>query len=344
MPAGGLAARTEALLARHWWRERASWLAWLLSPLAFVYRLLEQVQRRSAGRPQPLPVPVVVVGNVIVGGAGKTPTVIALVQALEAAGHRVGVVSRGWGRRSDVVAPVLDHSTAAEVGDEPLLIHRRCRVPVWVGQRRAAAVRALCARHPSVDVVVSDDGLQHSALARQAAVVVFDDRGTGNGRLIPAGPLRVPLPEATGRGLFVLYTGTRQSTALPGAFATRRLTRALPLQAWRAGDSAAAVELARLRGRPLLAAAGLAHPEKFFAMLEAEGLEIDRQPLPDHFDYAGHRWPAGTGDVVTTEKDAVKLDASHARGVRVWVVPLDFELPPSIVGGMLALLFPHRSP
>ena len=329
------AARLEALLTRHWWRSRPTLAMQLLRPLACLYGALARRARRKP--PEAVPVPVVVVGNLIVGGAGKTPTVIALVGALAGAGRRPGVVSRGHGRHGGGIRAVDDDASAAQVGDEPLLIRRRTGVPVWVGRDRVAAVRALCAAHPEVDVVVSDDGLQHRALPREAEVIVFDDRGVGNGLLLPAGPLREPLaPLATRQR--VLYNAARPSTPLPGALAERRLGRAQPLAAWRAGHGDRAQPLATLRDRPMVAVAGIAAPERFFAMLEAAGLAIRRVALPDHHDYATLPWESGTPDVVTTEKDAVKLHPAAVGATRVWVVGLDFALPPQLIQDVLGLL------
>jgi len=332
-----LAGRAQDLLLRHWWQPRPSLLAWLLWPLSWLYDALAAWQRRRSTT-QTVPVPVVVVGNFVVGGAGKTPTVIGLVQALAASGRHPGVVSRGHGRRGEAVRAVRAGDAAHEAGDEPLLIQRRTLVPVWVGRDRAAAARALCAAHPEVDVLVSDDGLQHRALPRFAELVVFDERGTGNGLLLPAGPLRQRLPRRLPPRMQVLYTAGVASTVLPGALAQRRLGAAWPLAAWVAGDGRAARPLSTLAGRRLLAAAGLAAPEKFFGMLEQAGLDIDRLPLPDHHAYATLPWPAGTTEVVTTEKDAVKIDPSQLGKTQVWVVPLDLTLPSALVGELLSLL------
>ncbi len=336
-----LAGRIEALLTRHWWRSQPSWLPQLLQPLSALYGWLAARQRERA-LPQRAPVPLLVVGNLVAGGAGKTPTVMALVAAFLAAGRRPGVIARGYGRVIESagkgVAEVTATSAARSVGDEPLLIRRRAGVPVWVGRDRAAAASALCARHPEIDLLVADDGLQHHALARDAELIVFDQRGIGNGLLLPAGPLREPMPAVLGPQMRVLYTGGHRSTSLPGAVATRQLVMAWPLVAWRDGDASQAQPVAALRGRRVLAAAGLAAPEKFFAMLEAAGLSIRRLPLPDHFDYAALPWPAATREVVCTEKDAVKLDATRLGGTRVWVLPLDLRLPDSLVADLLTLL------
>lgn len=291
------------------------------------------------------PVPVIVVGNIVVGGAGKTPTVIALVQALQEAGHRPGVLSRGHGRVGSEMREVAPDSAASLVGDEPLLIHRRTGVPVWVDRDRLAAAAALCAHHPEVNVLVCDDGLQHHALARVADVVVFDDRGVGNGLLLPAGPLRQPLPTTLPARTWVLYTGTQASTALPGGMAARSLGRLWPLADWWKGRAQGSRALAELHGQPVLAAAGLAAPEKFFAMLEAAGLSLQRLPQPDHASYDTLPWPAGqTQYILVTEKDAVKLQPGRPGNEHVGVVPLDFDLPPELVRGLLKLLPHHPSP
>ncbi|RVU45560.1 tetraacyldisaccharide 4'-kinase [Rubrivivax rivuli] len=340
----GLAASIEARLQRSWWRPRPDALACLLWPATLPYRLLAALVKLRTPAARVLPVPVLVVGNHVVGGAGKTPTVMALVQALQARGHRPGVISRGHGRSGAAPMAVNAGAEVSEVGDEPLLIQRQCGVPVWVGRQRDVAAMALCAAHPEVDVLVSDDGLQHLALARQAELVVFDERGIGNGLLLPAGPLREPVPEATPGNRRVLYTAGRASTRLPGALAQRQLQLAWPLEAWRTGKREAALPLSALRGRPLLAAAGLAAPGKFFGMLGAAGLQFTPLPLPDHHPYATLPWPADTADVLVTEKDAVKLLARPLGATRVWVLPLDFQVPESLVADLSALLFPPQRP
>jgi len=333
-----LAAAIEALLLRHWWRPRPSWLARLLQPLSMLYGWLLRTQLNKASSPAPTPVPLVVVGNLVVGGAGKTPVVIALVQALQRAGWQPGVVSRGHGRRGDAVAAVQAHSLPQDVGDEPLLVQRRTGAPVWVGRQRAAAAQALCRQHPQVDVLVSDDGLQHQALARVAEWVVFDDRGAGNGLLLPSGPLREPVPTTLPPQRRVLYNAAQPSTSLPGTLMQRRISQVLPLAAWWQGDDAQAVPLQQLRGRPLLALAGIAAPARFFAMLDAAGLSTTPCPQPDHAAYDTLPWPAGTAEVVTTEKDAVKLQPHAVGAARVWVARLDLELPADLVRDLIAAL------
>ena len=288
-----------------------------------------------------LPVPVVVVGNLIAGGAGKTPTVMAVVQLLRRRGFTPGIVSRGHGRIDTGCALVHRDTPAAACGDEPLLLHLRTAAPVSVGRDRVAAARLLLDRHPQVDVLVSDDGLQHLALARCAQVLVFDARGVGNGWLLPAGPLRERLPRQVPPRTVVLYNAPAPSTPLPGALAQGRLSGLAALDAWWRGEPASAAALQVLSGAsPVVAAAGLAHPERFFTMLRQAGLAIRPLPLPDHHDYTTLPWPADTRDVVLTEKDAVKLDPAAMGSTRVWVATLDFEPEAAFGAALLALLPP----
>lgn len=299
-----------------------------LLPLSWLYRALlglrSLLYRTGLKRVEPLPVPVIVVGNWIVGGAGKTPTTLALLALLRARGLRAGVVSRGYGREGAGVHLVTRFSTAREAGDEPLLIHLRSGVPVAVGSDRVAAARALLAAEPGLQLLVSDDGLQHWRLPRQLSLLVFDERGLGNGRLLPAGPLRQP-PRALAGDQLVVYNAPRPSTALPGFVAERRLAGAVTLADWWAGRAAQMDALLALRRQPgLLAAAGVARPQRFFDMLAALGLKFDTLALPDHADFADLPWPADTAAVVLTEKDAVKLPPERVGALPVWVVTLDF--------------------
>jgi tetraacyldisaccharide 4'-kinase len=332
-----LADAARRRLQRSWWQARPDALARLLHPLSLLYSWL--LERRRRVMPQRVGVPVVVVGNLIVGGAGKTPTVIALVRLLRTAGWTPGVVSRGYGRTAS--APmVVDETTAAlDCGDEPLLIRLRTGVPVVVARDRVAAAHALRAASPPVDLIVCDDGLQHWALARDVQVIVFDDRGAGNGRLLPAGPLREPLPVRVPPATLVLYNAAAPSTRLPGWTARRALAGVCLLSDWWAGAAAQPLEV--LRGRALRAVAGIAEPERFFRMLEAQGLMIERCALPDHHDFASLPWPAAQTDVVITEKDAVKLRPERAGTTRVWVAALDFNPDPAFNAALLQAL-PQR--
>jgi tetraacyldisaccharide 4'-kinase len=323
-----------AWLQAQWWQRRPTLPAQALRPLAALYGWLSSAAGAS---PPTLGVPVIVVGNLVVGGAGKTPTVIALAQWLRGEGWTPGIVSRGYGRRGDGLVVVDATTPAAACGDEPKLIHLRTRAPVVVGADRVAAVRRLRDVAPQVNVVLSDDGLQHHRLHRDVQVIVFDERGAGNGLLLPAGPLRAPLPTALPAHTLLLYNADAPTTPLPGALVQRRLGGALPLAEWAAGATARD-DWSALRGRTLLAAAGIAAPQRFFTMLRARGLSIDELPLPDHHDYARLPWPGDTREVIVTEKDAVKLDAARIGMTQVWVATLDFVLPDAFLAALRARL------
>ncbi len=206
-------------------------------------------------------------------------------------------------------------------------------------RERAAAARELLRRHPEVNIVVADDGLQHVRLARDAQLIVFDERGAGNGLLLPAGPLREPLTRAG---------AAPQRRRLQRARRQHRVAgwRGSPGPCWR--DAAGRVvgwrggepgHVATLAGRPMLAVAGIARPGRFFDMLRGHGLRIDELPLPDHHPFDAPPWPEGTPDVILTEKDAVKLPPATPLGAtRVWVATLDFRLDPASEAALLRLL------
>lgn len=332
-------------LVAHWQRPQPSLLCRALQPLSWLYAALAIADRAVYDlglRPrEAAPRPVIVVGNLIAGGAGKTPTVIAIVHLLRAWGLQPGVISRGYGGRDAGVQLVGPDSVADDVGDEPLLIHRRTGAPVAVGTRRAEVARALVTAEPSIDVLVADDGLQHHALARDVQILVFDARGAGNGLLLPAGPLRQPMPAQVPAVSLVLYTDGSASTPLPGFTATRRLAGAVELAAWWRGESPSECALHALRGRPLVACAGTATPQRFFDMLRAAGLQPRTVALPDHASFEPTPWPADSADVIVTEKDAVKLRPAGTGRTRVWVAPLDLQPEPAF-GAALQRLLPTR--
>lgn len=335
--------RIEQALQRTWWAPKPTPLARALGPLAALYRALAW-GHKALSQPVQVGLPVVVVGNLIVGGAGKTPTVMAVVQLLRAFGWVPGVVSRGYGRMGEDgrSIEVTRDTSASACGDEPLLIHLRTGAPVVVARDRVAAARALRQTHPQVTIIVSDDGLQHHRLARDAEVIVFDARGAGNGLLLPAGPLREPLRAAPNDASLVLYNAGAPTTPLPGWISRRSLAGLVPLAQWWQGQPAAHAAWQEVALRGVLAVAGIASPEPFFEMLRAHGLAIVPRPLPDHYDFAHLPWREDTGDVVLTEKDAVKLRPERLAGsvVRVWVAPLNFE-PEVPFAAALKRQFPH---
>jgi tetraacyldisaccharide 4'-kinase len=319
-----VSSRLASSLQQAWWQQPPSRLARTLEPLSGVYAALAGL-KKALTRPRRLDVPVIVVGNLVVGGAGKTPTVIALVRLLRVYGWTPGVVSRGWGRRGRGIVVVGGHSRAQDCGDEPLLIHLRTEAPVLVGRNRVAAARALRIAHPTVDIIVADDGLQHRRLARDAEVIVVDERGIGNGLLLPAGPLRERPPLEVPETSLVLYNARQPTLLWPGWMALRRLAGVLSYDDWRCGLTPLADSWRALQQRHFVAAAGIAAPERFFVQLRDLGLRFTPLPLPDHYAFDTLPWDEDTRDVVLTEKDAVKLDATRLGRTRVWVAPLDFE-------------------
>ncbi|MFM2076074.1 MAG: hypothetical protein RJB34_2379 [Pseudomonadota bacterium] len=312
-------------------------VAWLLRPVSWFYGALLTVQRTAYRwgwfQTHRLDVPVIVVGNVVVGGAGKTPTVIALVEALRERGWTPGVISRGHGRTpSSEPIPVLTNSHAHAVGDEPLLIHRATGVPVFVANRRTEAGRALRLAHPEVNVVLTDDGLQHWALHRDVSVVVMDDRGVGNGWLLPAGLLREPWPPARhAQPSLVLHQRPLNRCApncpMPSGVPSFEATRTLsPWAVNGLGHTRAWADWAQT---PVDAVAGVARPQAFFDMLRQGGLQtVHTHALPDHADMGLYAsvWAAAQSHLLCTDKDAVKLFALPGIDLsRVWRVPLELS-------------------
>ncbi|NML45670.1 tetraacyldisaccharide 4'-kinase [Ramlibacter sp. G-1-2-2] len=290
-------------------------LARVLWPLSLLYRAGAALDRRNA-RAEHLPVRVIVVGNVVAGGAGKTPVVLAIVEHLRKRGFAVGIVSRGYGRSGDGTTEVQADDVPSRAGDEPLLLKRKSGVPVFVAGKRAEAGRALLAAYPATQVIVSDDGLQHHALARDLEVCVFDARGLGNGWLLPAGPLREPWPRHVDLVL--------RPPQLP-AIAGHDIKRGLASTAVRADGTR--MPLTSLAGQNIQAVAGIANPEPFFAMLRAAGLQLARTTaLPDHHDFADASGLDPQATLVCTEKDAVKLWRLRPDA---WAVPLEVEIAPA---------------
>jgi tetraacyldisaccharide 4'-kinase len=335
----------ESTLTRGWLRRGP--LACALWPLSLLFRLLSGVRaalfRAGVLKSSRLPVPVVVVGNIYIGGTGKTPLTIWLVQALQAAGMKPGVISRGHGRDGDGAREVLAASTPQQVGDEPLLIRQRTGCPVMVGRDRAATGRALLAAHPDLDILLTDDGLQHYALQRDIEIILFDGRGAGNGWLLPAGPLREPVSR---RRDFTVINAPVLTEALvravnpgeAGSYPVRGTTpfsQAAAIQMRLTGEHAEQlrdraqrktfVELAATPGLRIAAAAGIGNPARFFGMLNAAGLVIAELPLPDHHDFLDRPFAALDADIILiTEKDAVKCaQIEELRDdPRLWVVPV----------------------
>jgi len=323
------ASSLESTLTHAWLRRGP--LACALFPVSLVFRALSglraRLYRSGALTATRLPVPVIVVGNIFIGGTGKTPLTIWLAGALRAAGFTPGIISRGHGGKEALSRAVTPDASAAEVGDEPLLIARRTGCPVVVGRVRADAGRALLAAHPEVDVLITDDGLQHYALARDIELVLFDGRGVGNGWLLPAGPLREP---ASRRRDFTVVNAPHLSPELAAAVGPRPFQMQLiGGHAERLATPGERVDLAALQGKRIVAAAGIGNPGRFFAMLKTAGLTFAELPLPDHHDFRDDPFAGVDADVIlVTEKDAVKCGQIEnlKHDPRLWVVPVTAQI------------------
>jgi tetraacyldisaccharide 4'-kinase len=317
-------------LQYQWFQRRLTPALWLLLPLLLPVNLLFIAisgWRRRTVQPVRLPVPVIVVGNITVGGAGKTPLTLWLAQQLLARGWQPGIVSRGYGGEGQGARAVLAGSAPQEVGDEPLLLARRSGLPVWVGRDRAAAGAALLAAHPAVDILLCDDGLQHVRLARDVELAVFDRRGMGNGWRLPLGPLR----ESPARLAAVdAIIGNDFPTAeLPGTTPGFSM-RLRPGQFHRLDDPAVRCNAEDLQGKTLHALAGIGDPQRFFRTLQGLGLNFVPHPFSDHHAYQANDLEFGEDAILLmTEKDAVKCAALTTR--EAWVLPVEAELSPALI-------------
>jgi tetraacyldisaccharide 4'-kinase len=267
-------------------------------------------------------VPVVVVGNFTAGGTGKTPVIIALVDYLKAAGHAPGVVSRGYGRSGTAPVSVDKQGSAAMTGDEPLLISRRCDVPVRVDNDRRRAAEFLAGS--GCTVIVSDDGMQHRGLARSMEIEIIDAvRGYGNGLMLPAGPLRerprkVDLRIRNGQSSDDSVAFGMQ--LVPGRCHNLATDEVRPLSDF--------------EGTRVHALAGIGNPERFFGMLRQSGLQVHSRAFPDHHRFKPADLPSGT--VLMTEKDAVKIVPAGRQDL--WAVAVDAVLSPAFYAQFSRLL------
>lgn len=304
------------------WRTR-SLASHLLLPLSWLFAAGAAWRARQALRHAPprAPVPVVVVGNILVGGTGKTPVVIALCKALSARGWHPGVVSRGYGTRAGAQPRLSrDGANAQRLGDEPALIARETGVPVAVHPARPRAIDALLQAHPEVNVILSDDGLQHLAMARDIEIIVQDQRGIGNGRLLPAGPLREP-PNRLADADWIIENGAK-APSRPGAIPMR--LRPVRVEHLSSGRTLSWDDwLQRHAQTPCSAAAAIGQPQRFFELLSMAGLTLTHTlPLPDHHDFRDNPLRnLPPGPVLVTAKDAVKCAALGDS--RLWAVHVE---------------------
>ncbi|MEO8308532.1 MAG: tetraacyldisaccharide 4'-kinase [Pseudomonadota bacterium] len=319
-------------LERAWYSTSAPWalrpLAWLFQWVVAARRSMYAVGLLPSGHPG---VPVIVVGNISVGGTGKTPLTLWLTDHLAVKGLRVGIATRGYGgshRRARIVAPDAD---PREFGDEPVLLARRAGCLVCVAARRLDAARELVAR--GCEVIVCDDGLQHLALRRDIEIAVVDSaRGLGNGWMLPAGPLRESTRRLVGVDM-VVVNGTESPDL--GVAPEHLVRMALEPGEVHALAGSGRASLGDFRGRPVQAYAGIGNPERFFAMLRADGITFEPHPFADHHPY--EKGDFATGDdhlILMTEKDAVKC-ARIADG-RMWYVPVTAQIAEADAARLMA--------
>lgn len=324
------------MIARLWSGESPLWrlllpLSWLYGLVSGAIRLMYRLGLKRAWR---APVPVVVVGNLTAGGNGKTPVVIWLVEQLQKRGIRPGVVSRGYGGKATHYPLVLTaDTTTAEAGDEPVLISQRTGVPVAVSPVRSDAVQALLAGH-AVDIIITDDGLQHYALARDKEIVVIDGvRRFGNGWWLPAGPMRERASRLQSVDAVIVNGGQAKPGEIPMHLQPGMAVNLLT------GERKAVEQLP-----PLVAMAGIGHPPRFFATLEQCGARLEKRvPLADHQALVEGQVDALTlpgQSLIMTEKDAVKCRAFAKENW--WYLPVDAELsgeqPEHLLKELIALV------
>lgn len=327
-----------ARLVDAWYRPRLTALAAVFIPLAWLYAGIVRLRRaaymsgllrrRRASRP------VVVIGNLTAGGSGKTPATIALARALAARGAFPGIVSRGHGGTVRAPKVVLATDDPACVGDEALLL-AATGFPVVVGRDRAMCADVLIAANPRCTVIVCDDGLQHYALARDVEIVVIDaTRGFGNGYLLPAGPLREPVTRLAEVDAIVRLGASGPATG--DGRETVVVHRPQPMRRVRDDVELDAPPQSAWAGRRVSAVAGIANPQRFFAMLRTLGLDADTTSFPDHHAFAAADLPADADIVVMTQKDAVKC--RQFADARCYYLPIEAELDSRLVERVQTLI------
>ncbi len=328
-------------LPKQW--QKVSWPQFFLFPVTLLFYLLVRVRALfyDWGLIQQvhLPVPVVVVGNITVGGSGKTPLTIALVNTLKTLGLKPGVISRGYGRETNTVLSVKVDSLPSEVGDEPLLIARRAQCPVFVGANRVQAGKALLDANPDCNILVSDDGLQHYRLARDYEIAVVDgERGFGNQWLLPAGPLREPMQrlDTVDAIVYNQQSTIRKNEILHWQDKVCEMQLA-PADLYQLLAPQQTASASQFEQRKVAAVAGIGHPQRFFDTLSALGLSFEPIAFADHQVYDASDFKNIDADVIiVTEKDAVKCEG--LADDRFWVLPVNAALSPILVTALVEKL------
>jgi tetraacyldisaccharide 4'-kinase len=338
--------------------ERRGPTSLVLWPLSWLYgmalRIRKLVYDLDLSQAKPAPVPIIIVGNIRVGGTGKTPIVIALAEQLSQLGWNPGIISRGYGAAGQTTPlQVNSHSEPSIVGDEPVLIAKRTgdQFPIWVFPKRQQSIKALLKHSPNTNVIISDDGLQHRGLVRWPAreggrdieFVVRDERGEGNRFLLPAGPLREPATRGRDATLFTGARKNQKSSALDEYFLGRRsfhLTSRLgtPYQLTNSSNIQTLEHIAQqFLPKNITAIAGLGNPKRFFDDLTKHGVTGKWIPLPDHAAYTSEFFnTVKTQCILITEKDAVKC--AGISDDRIWVVPMSLQLPENLMDWLQSIL------
>ncbi len=329
-------------LQNHWYRITPLHL--ILYPASLVFRALVALRRElylSGFLPRhQLLLPVVVVGNISVGGTGKTPLTLALAEQLIERGWHPLIISRGYGRTTNKPQPVSRSGTAAQVGDEPLLMAKRDLCPVWVGADRVAAAHAALQACPQCDIVLCDDGLQHYRLQRDVEIAVVDGmRQYGNGLMLPAGPLREPVSRLRSVDAVVVNGGDAAGQEYP-----MNLGGGIFYNLLDPGQTATAADFSKptddFHKGKVHAAAGIGNPQRYFQHLESLGITFTPHAFPDHHAYrAADLSFADCDAILLTEKDAVKC-AGFA-DARYWVLRVDAQIPPTLIDHLLRKIDPH---
>lgn len=312
-------------------------LSWLFLALSSIRKFLFQVNLLKS---YSLPVPVIVIGNITVGGTGKTPLVIWLSEQLKLAGYNPGIISRGYGGSAQQIKQVFADSSPAEVGDEPVLLAARTHCPVYVNADRVKAGKALLDAHLECDVIISDDGLQHYRLQRDVEIVLIDgSKGFGNGALLPAGPLREKVSKLIDVDAVVI-NGKSQKTLLTGIASLEMQLESGNF--YNLSDPNQTCSSQAFANQEVLAIAGIGHPERFFQQLQHMGLHFKSKAYPDHHAFGAADFVSETADVILmTEKDAVKCRAFAQPNF--WVLPVNAVVKNDLMGIVLSKLKKSRS-
>jgi len=329
------------------WRRRGL-IACLLYPVSLIFSAITALRalfyRVGIFSSQRVSVPVIVIGNLTVGGTGKTPLILHLATQLRERGMHPGIVSRGYGGSARDVLEVTADSDVMVVGDEPLLLAQRSLCPLFIGRDRVRAARALLSQHPACNVILSDDGLQHYRLARDVEIAVFDQRGIMNGWQLPAGPLREPVRRLQSVDAVVfnsvavphgtLFSAVSSTPTFHGAVFAMRLEG---IGFYRLGHKETICLAEDFSGKKLHAVAGIGSPQRFFDHLQAMGLAFEAHPFADHHDYQSKELNFSGDAILTTEKDAVKF-MRLSLALPVWVLPVTANVSPDLVAFILEKL------